>query len=195
MNSKTFIFFGRSGCGKGTQAKLLIKHLEGLHAGEKVVYIETGAELREFVKDPGLTQELISKTMSEGGLLPSFVPIWIWTGILIRKLSGKEHIVMDGISRRTYEAPILHDALKFYYRRTPTVIVLNIPKELSKQRMLDRGRADDTEEDIDERLAWYETNVMPTIDFFRQNDYYKVIDINGDQTIEKVSADIVVAIS
>ena len=195
MNPKTFILFGRSGCGKGTQAQLLIKHLEGIHKDERVVYIETGAKLREFVQEVGLTQELASKIMAGGGLLPSFLPIWIWTNTFIRNMNGKEHLILDGLSRRAYEAPILHDALKFYDRQTPTVIVINISKELSKQRLLSRGRSDDKTNDLDARLAWYDTNVMPTIDFFRQNNYYKVIDINGEQSIEKVNADIIAAIS
>jgi adenylate kinase len=195
MNPKTFIFFGRSGCGKGTQAQLLIKHLEGLHKENRVVYIETGAKLREFTQEVGLTQDLTNKIMLNGGLLPSFLPIWIWTNTFIRNLNGKEHLVLDGLSRRAYEAPILHDALLFYGRQNPIVIVLNISKELSKQRLLSRGRSDDDSKDIDARLAWYDTNVMPTIDFFRQNKYYKVVDINGEQAIEKVQADIVAAIS
>jgi adenylate kinase len=195
MDSKTFIFFGRSGCGKGTQAQLLIKHLEAKNAADRVVYIETGATLREFIKEVGLTQELTAKIMADGGLLPSFLPIWIWTNTFIRNLNGKEHLILDGLSRRAYEAPILNDALKFYGRKSPTVIVLNISKELSKQRLLSRGRTDDKSNDIDSRLAWYDTNVMPTIEFFRQNNYYKVVDINGEQGIEKVAADIVAAIS
>jgi adenylate kinase family enzyme len=195
MNPKTVIFFGRSGCGKGTQAQLLIKHLEKTYPSERVVYIETGAKLREFVKEVGLTQELTADIMSKGGLLPSFLPIWIWTNTFIRNLNNKEHLVLDGLSRRLYEAPILHDALKFYERQRPIVIVINISDELSKKRLLARGRADDKTNDIDSRLAWYDTNVMPTINFFRENDYYKVVDIDGEQPLEKVSADIIAAIS
>lgn len=195
MNPKTFIFFGRAGCGKGTQAQLLVKHLESLSADSKAIYIETGAKLREFIKKPGLTQELTGKIMDEGGLLPSFVPIWVWTGAFIESLTGKEHIVLDGLSRQPYEAPILHDALRFYGRHDPIVVVINISNEVAKQRSLARGRTDDKKKDIDSRLAWYETNVVPTIDFFRKNNYYKVLDINGERPIEKVQADIVVAIS
>lgn len=195
MNPKTFIFFGCAGCGKGTQAKLLIKHLEGLNTAERTVYIETGANLREFVKSDGLTQKLTGEIMAKGGLLPSFLPIWIWTGIFIKEIAGKENIVLDGLSRQPYEAPVLHDALKFYGRQNPIVIVINLSKECARERSLSRGRADDKINDIDSRLAWYDTNVVPTIDFFRKNDYYKVIDINGEQTIEKVNADIIAAIS
>lgn len=194
-NPRTFIFFGRSGCGKGTQAQLLIKYFQSLHKDDRFVYIETGAKLREFTQEVGLTQTLATKVMASGGLLPSFLPIWIWTNMFIRNLSGKEHLVLDGLSRRAYEAPILDDALKFYGRQNPIVVVLNVSKESVRERLLSRGRGDDKNSDIDRRLDWYETNVMPTIDFFRQNNYYRVIDINGEQPIEKVHADIVAAVS
>jgi len=193
MNPKTFIFFGRAGCGKGTQAQLLVKHLES--AGEKAVYIETGAKLREFIKTPGLTQKLTGEIMAKGGLLPSFLPIWIWAGIFIENLTGKEHVVLDGLSRQPYEAPVLANALKFYDRQNPTVIILNISNEVAMQRSLARGRMDDQVKDIEARLAWYDNNVVPTIEYYRQDKYFKIIEINGEQSKEKVTADIIAAIS
>lgn len=195
MNPKTFILFGRSGAGKGTQAALLIKHLESTQTGDKVVYIETGTKLREFVKEVGLTQDLAGKTMANGGLLPTFLPIWIWTNTFIRNLGGKEHLVLDGLARRTSEAPVLHEALQFYGRQNPIVIVINVSKEFAKQHLLTRGRSDDKSSDIDARLDWYDKNVMPTIEFFRKDNYYKVVDINGEQPIEKVSSDMLAAIA
>lgn len=195
MQPQTFLFFGRSGCGKGTQAKLLTEYLNKLNPTHKVVYIETGAKLREFSQQVGLSAELTAKVMAEGGLLPSFIPIWIWTNFFVRYFSGDEHLVLDGLSRRQYEAPILGDALKFYGRKKPFVVVINVSREWSKERLLNRGRADDNKLDIDARLAWYDTNVMPTIDYFRQNnDYYTMLDINGEQPIEKVHADLVARI-
>ena len=40
---------GRSGCGKGTQAKLLIKHLRDNNLGE-TLYVYTGEKLRNFAE-------------------------------------------------------------------------------------------------------------------------------------------------
>lgn len=195
MNPKTFIIFGRSGCGKGTQAKLLIKYLEGLDEGSKVVYVENGERFREFIKTPGLTQEITAKIMSEGGLLPPFLSIWSWTSAFIENLGGKNHLILDGLSRRESEAPMLHDALKFYNRQNPVVIVLNVSNEWSEQRMVARGRSDDSKKDMEARLTWYDANVVPAINYFRQEKDFKVVDINGEQTIEKVQADIIAAIS
>ncbi len=195
MKPKTFILFGRAGCGKGTQSEQLTKYLESVDKENKVVYVETGERMRKFVKEAGLTQDLTKKVMIGGGLMPSFIPIWLWTSIFIEKLTGKEHIVLDGLSRRQHEAPILHDALEFYGRKKPFVIVLNVSNEECKRRLMSRNRSDDTAEEVDKRLAWYDSSVVPTVEYFRKNDYFKVLDINGEQTIEKVHEDIVAAIS
>jgi adenylate kinase family enzyme len=194
MTPQTYMFFGRSGSGKGTQAKLLIDFLQKKDQKNKVVYIETGAKFREFAQEVGLTAQLVAKTMNEGGLLPSFLPIWVWTNIFVRNLSGNEHLILDGLSRRTYEAPILTDALKYYNREKPHVIVVNVSREWSKHKLLNRNRYDDNNKDIDARLDWYEKNVLPTIEYFKNEPYYTVVEVNGEQAIEKVHEDILAAL-
>jgi adenylate kinase family enzyme len=190
MTPHTFLLFGRSGSGKGTQAQLIKDYLLKKEPQTQVEYIETGAKLREFIQEVGLTAEMTKKIMSEGGLLPSFIPIWIWTNYFVRYMDGSEHLILDGLARRQYEAPVLDDALKFYKRDKPFIIVINTSREWSKERLLGRGRSDDNKKDIDSRLDWYEANVMPTIDYFRKNEYYATIDINGEQTIEQVHQEI-----
>src|SRR4051812_47005173 len=172
MTPKTFLLFGRSGCGKGTQAKLLIDDLQIKDPEHRVVYIETGARLREFIQDVGVTAKLTKEVVTSGGLLPSFLPIWIWTDYFVRRHDGTEHMVLDGLSRRLYEAPVLDDALKFYKREKPFVLIINVSREWAKDRLLNRGRSDDKDKDIESRLDWYEQNVMPTIDYFKKNPYY-----------------------
>ncbi len=186
MIPQTFIFFGKSGCGKGTQAKLLIEYLSKKDPENKIVYVETGANLREFSQEIGLSAELTAKVMAEGGLLPSFIPIWIWTDQFVRKVAGHEHLVLDGLSRQPYEAPILDDALKFYKRQKPFVIVMNVSDDWARERLLGRARGDDNKIDIENRLDWFGKNVVPTIDYFRQSAYYTVLDINGEQAIPAV---------
>jgi adenylate kinase family enzyme len=190
MKPHTFLFFGRSGSGKGTQAKLLINFLEKLELAHKVVYIETGAKLREFSEEVGLSAKQTKEVMAEGGLLPSFIPIWIWTNYFVRHLNGDEHMILDGLSRRPYEAPILDDALQFYNREQPFVLIISVSREWAKDHLLKRGRADDSNLDIDARLDWFDTNVAPTIDYYKKKPYYRVIEINGEQPIEAVFAEI-----
>lgn len=194
MSPRTIIFFGRSGCGKGTQADLLIKYFSKFDKKHRVVYIETGKKFREFMHESSLTARLTRKVIEAGGLLPEFLPIWIWTDHMIRNLDGEEHLILDGLSRRPQEAPVLDSAMKFYGRKMPIVIHLDVSREWAKKRLLARARVDDNKRDIDERLAWYESNVIPTIQFFKKDSYYNFVDINGDQSVEKVHEDILRAI-
>lgn len=190
MHPKTFIFFGPSGSGKGTQAKLLIEKINALDPQGRVLYLETGQKFREFSTEASITSKLTKEIMQEGGLLPEFLPIWIWTEYLIRHCSGNEHMVLDGLSRREHEAPILDSAMKFYKRENPIVISIEVSKEWAGERLKNRGRSDDTKLDIESRLSWYDKNVVPAINYFKNNPYYKFININGEQTIEEVHREI-----
>jgi adenylate kinase family enzyme len=190
MHPQTFLLFGKSGSGKGTQAKLLKEFLEKAEPKRQVEYIETGSKLREFSQEVGLTAKMTKEVMENGGLLPSFVPIWIWTNYFIRYFDGGEHLILDGLSRKEYEAPVLDDALKFYKREKPLVVILNVTDEWASQHLLSRGRGDDNKLDIASRLEWFKTNVEPTIEYFKKNPYYTVLEINGDQSVEDVHKEI-----
>ncbi len=190
MIPKTFIFFGSSGSGKGTQAKLLIEKLNNIDPDGKVLYIETGQRFREFITEASITSRLAKEVMNSGGLLPEFLPIWIWTEYMIKHVSGDEHMVLDGLSRRPHEAPILDSAMKFYKRDKPFVISLEVSREWAGKRLSDRGRHDDTNMDIEKRLDWYEKNVLPAMEFFKNNPEYNFLTVNGEQGIDLVHQDI-----
>jgi adenylate kinase family enzyme len=56
--------------------------------------------------------------------------------------------------------------------------------------MLSRGRKDDTEKKIDSRLDWFETEVVKTIEFFKNHRYYEFYEINGEEDIEVIHKNI-----
>ncbi|MFH1823474.1 MAG: nucleoside monophosphate kinase [archaeon] len=195
MNSKSFVFFGRSGCGKGTQVKLLLDLLES--QGREVLYIETGSKFREFIQSNNYSGKLAGDILKEGGLIPVFLPIWIWTEIFVKSFSGKEDIILDGVCRRKEEAIALDSLFDFYKIEKPNIIVMNVSKDWSFQRMMERKRTDDTPEKIQNRLNWYEKDVLPSIEYFKNKDKskYNFIEINGEQTIEDVHKDIIKALN
>ena len=84
----------------------------------------------------------------------------------------------------------MDSAFDFYSREKPYFIFLNIGKEWATERLTGRGRIDDNHDDIKARLNWYETDVVPAINFYRNNPKYNFLEINGEQTIEKVHQDI-----
>ncbi len=190
MQPQTFIFFGRSGSGKGTQASLLKEYLEKTDPKRKALYVETGAKFREFMAKNNYSSGLVKATIDSGRLLPAFLPVWLWTDFFINNLTGAEHMVLDGLSRRVIEGPVLDSAMHFYNRESPFVIVINTSEDWARERLLARGRGDDSAPDINRRLAWYKSDVEPTLEFFKNNSYYKYIEINGEQTIEGVSKEL-----
>ncbi len=190
MSPQTFIFFGRVGSGKGTQANLIIKNLNDRDPETKCIYIETGQKLREFTKNENYSAHLTKEVLVSGALMPSFIPIWTWTGALIDNVTGNEHIIFDGICRNPYEAPVMDTALKFYKRNPVNVVVINTSDEWSIEKAMGRGRGDDYIPEIKKRLDWYNNEVISAIKFFRNDSSYNVIDINGEQTIEEVQKEI-----
>ena len=195
---QTFIFFGRSGCGKGTQATLLKEELKKRDPKREALTVETGKELRAFIDaraaKGNYTAQLVKDVLDHGGLLPEFLPIWIWTSYFVEHARGDEHWILDGLSRRPSEAPVLDGAFKFYRRERPFVLLIEVSRKWSMERLLARGRHDDSKAEINKRLDWFDENVAPTIEFFRNNPDYRFVSINGEQTIEEVHQAVVKAV-
>jgi len=195
MKPQSFIFIGRSGSGKGTQADLLIEYLKDKDPGHEVLHIESGKELREFIKGPSYTEQVTKKLYDGGGLIPEFVVVYLWAGMLIARFTGNEHLVFDGMPRKVHEAGALNSIFGFYGLSKPWIINIDISPEESTKRLLARKRFDDVQEEIDKRLAWYETDVVPTMKYYDGNPRYNLLKIDGGRPVEEIHADIVKKLS
>ena len=71
---------------------------------------------------------------------------------------------------------------------------MNVSPAESKRRLLLRARHDDGGEKIDRRLSWYETEVLPSINYLKDRPGYIFHDIDGEQTPEEVHQTIVKAL-
>ena len=187
MELLTFIFIGRSGCGKGTQAELLQEYLKKLDQQQPIFYIETGERFRQFIKEDCLSSRLAAEIYRTGSRQPDFIAVWMWSHLLVEKMTGEEHLIFDGTPRSLQEAQILDTAITFYQRQRPHVIYLDISREASKARMIARRRMDDiNQEAIERRLNWFETDVLPAVEYFRKYSKYSFIELDGDQPVEAV---------
>src|SRR3989338_11355505 len=164
MNSQVVVFFGRSGCGKGTQAKLLVDFLKSQK--KEVLYTETGSLFREFIKGDNFSSTLAGNILKEGALIPVFLPIWLWTKTLVENFSGKEDLVFDGVCRRREESIALDSAFDFYKIEDLNIILMNVSEDWSYTRMMERKRADDTAQKIQNRLDWYKQDVVHSFEYF-----------------------------
>ncbi len=187
----TALFIGRSGCGKGTQAQLLVEYLKKKFPNDSVFYLATGDAFRKFVVCDNYSADLAKKIMDEGGLQPSFLAVNMWSNLMIEKMRGSEHIVADGLSRYLEEAQALDSAFKFYNREQVHVVYINVSNDWARERLTARARADDHIESINRRLGWFEEHVMQSVDYYRNNPDYIFHDINGQQSINEVHQNIV----
>jgi adenylate kinase family enzyme len=140
MNLQTFIFIGRSGCGKGTQVALLQEYIQKQDHKRHIFYIETGERFRQFTKEHSLSSRLAAEIYKSGNRQPDFIAVWMWSHLLVERMTGEEHVIFDGTPRSLHEAQIIDTAITFYNRQRPHVIYLNISREASKARMIARRR-------------------------------------------------------
>jgi adenylate kinase family enzyme len=98
---------------------------------------------------------------------------------------------LDGTPRKPIEAAMLDSVFTFFKREKPWVINIEVKPDASLKRLLVRKRFDDVEEEIRRRLAWYETDVAPTVDYYRNNPNYNFLTIDGERSVEAIHADIV----
>lgn len=174
---------GRAGVGKGTQVKILADK-----KGYKI--FEMGSTLRSLGETGTVFGTKIIEVIDKGIYLPSWIPIYLFQKETI-DLPKEEGIVYDGMGRKLQQAEVFHDVMEWLDREY-TVINLDVSEETIlrwvEKRKGTEQRADDTDEGLRNRFKEHEKYAVESIEFFREKG--KVIDINGDQSMEKVSADI-----
>ncbi len=191
MDKQFFIFLGRSGGGKGTQAQLLKSVLES-KGHEKVIHITTGGGFRQFITEDNYVARLAKEINETGGLQPEFLAVWNWSNIFITTLEGNETVILDGAPRKPFELDVLHSAISFLGYKHPTVIYLDVSESVSREHIKGRGRSDDKdEEDVANRMNWFETDVLPTFELYLKDPRYTVIHVNGNQAIDDVHQELI----
>lgn len=192
MNPMTVLFFGSQGAGKGTQVKLLIDYLKQ-RSERGVVHIDMGQELRNLRDTGSFAGKLTGEVIDAGGRMPDFMAIYLQTKKLAENLTGEEHIIADGLARGPEQTAAFDDAMGFFKREDFTVISVELSEESAVQRLLARGRNDDTEEAIRKRLAWTKTDVLPQLELLRSRGR-RVITIDGEPDIETIHKNILSAL-
>lgn len=190
MNQQTFIFLGPQGSGKGTHAKELENDLKRLDPNRAVVHFEMGKNLRDIAAQDSYTGALLKEIVNRGELVPFNISSAVLSDYLMQHMRGDEHLIIDGFPRSDSQMEVLDSTMAFYKREHPTVVHINISDEEGLKRLLLRGRADDTEENIRKRLAWTRAEWEKILSRFEMNPIYRILEIDGDHTIEEVHQDI-----
>ncbi len=191
MPIHTIIFIGPQGSGKGTQIELLSKVLKQKYPEMRVVDIQTGRRFRALAaKGEGYTEKKIGETLDSGVLQPLFLSVVLWGDAFHHHVDPKCHLLIDGFPRTVHEAHVLESALSFYKRDSLTIINLETPEDVVRERMVLRARNDDTPDSIEARLASYRAETLPVLAYYRQRMHTTVIDCDGTQSIDTVHGQI-----
>ena len=172
------VFLGPPGAGKGTQAVRIAKKYN-------VPHISTGDILRAAVKEGTELGKLAKSYMDRGELVPDDVII----GIIRERLSQPDvrerGFILDGFPRTIAQAEALDELLAKMELPLDKVIYLNVDDEEIVKRLLARGRADDTEEVIRNRLKVYREQTAPLVDYYTEKGL--LVGIYGVGEIEEIT--------
>ena len=168
------LIVGPQGAGKGTQAALLSDRLG-------VPHISTGDIFRLNVGKGTELGLLAKRYMDSGDLVPDEVTSAMVAARLAEPDSGSGFL-LDGFPRTVPQAEWLGALLHERDQELDAVLLLNAPDSVLLERMLERGRTDDTAEAITRRLELYHFSTKPLLDYYAG----LVIAIDGDGSIDQV---------
>lgn len=182
------ILIGKPGAGKGTQSGILKQKL-------RMESIPYGDFFRSIASDKGFLANKVSKTINNGEFLPYWMSSHVLIDYLVNNHNSKKGIILDGAARSKEEAIIVHKVLT-WFEREYKVVYIDVPDEIVIERLSERlhllEREDDKPEHIQHRIDTHNEFVMPSIEYFREKD--KLITIDGSQSMDKVSEDILEAL-
>jgi adenylate kinase len=104
----------------------------------------------------------------------------------LAKPDALKGFLLDGYPRTLPQAETLAGILREADRQLDAVLLVDVPADELVRRTLLRGRADDQEEVIRERLRVYREKTEPLIGYYRERGLLREID--GNRPVEEVTA-------
>jgi adenylate kinase len=181
--SADLLIVGPPGSGKGTQSLRVSRAL-------KVPHISTGGLLRHAIRLGTPLGDAACELVAAGHLVPDDL-----VNELVRERLGqptaRDHgFLLDGFPRNIAQL----DALLGWLlpRGVDAAIELRVPNDVVVQRLMTRGRTDDTEAGIRARLAAFEHDTAPML--HRLESQGLVVSVDADRPVDEVTADILRAL-
>ncbi|MCX6754640.1 MAG: nucleoside monophosphate kinase [Candidatus Nomurabacteria bacterium] len=190
--TKTLIFVGRSGSGKGTQIELLKNLFASKYEGTEIKLIAMGDIFRAFFKESGYVQDIARDiSMKQGKFQPDFITDALFVRNTINILDENSILFFDGYPRNINQLEIMRELLNYVNRGKPIVLNIEVSRESVKTRMLSRGRGDDNDSAINSRLDEYDKYILPMLEVLKTDSSFDYIEIKGEGKIEEIHADII----
>lgn len=209
------VLLGPPGAGKGTQAQIVSARLGLPH-------ISSGDIFRENLKNQTELGMHARSFIDRGELVPDDVTIGMIRDRLSRP-DCQSGALLDGFPRTPQQAEALVGILAEHNGRVAAVPYINVPEAVLIERLTGRWtcrasghifhekfspprqpgrcdhdgsdlyqREDDKAETVSHRIRVYFEQTMPLIDYYRGKGL--LVEVDGRQSIEKVSADLLAAL-
>jgi adenylate kinase len=169
------ILMGVAGSGKSMQGRLLADEYgyAWISTGEILRVLITGKRRHEMLRGKLLSDEEVINVMDK----------------VLDLIDTKQQFVLDGFPRSVVQADWLVEQTKKNRFVLTAVVHLRASEEVVRKRLMHRGRVDDNEAAIAERLKEYQSVTVPIIEHFKQ-DGIPVYDIEAAQDPHAVHAQI-----
>lgn len=164
---------GKAGSGKTTQAKFLAQKLNLCFIGAGEIFRKKSLLNDEIGKS-------LKKDLAEGNLIDNKIASQL-VKEEIKQNDCATGFVIDGYPRDI-------EQLQYFDPKFNKVIVLEVSEEVLIKRLLGRGRFDDTEEAIKERLKIFQDETLKVIDYYIKLGI--VLKVNGEKSMEEISLEI-----
>ena len=206
-----YVLLGPPGAGKGTQAQIVSKTLGLAH-------ISSGDIFREHLKNQTELGKLAKGYMDTGELVPDDVTIAMIRDRLSRP-DCQPGALLDGFPRTPAQAEALQNMLADFNGKVNAVPYISVPEAVLVERLTGRWtckaeghvfhekfnppkmagicdhdgselyqRDDDKVETVKRRIRVYLDQTLPLIEYYRNAG--TLLEIDGTQSIERVTADL-----
>ncbi|MGA7054350.1 MAG: adenylate kinase [Mycobacterium sp.] len=170
------VLLGPPGAGKGTQAEKLEEKLG-------IPQISTGELFRHNIGE-GTKLGLEAKRYLDAGDL---VPSELTNQLVDDRLNDPDvanGFILDGYPRAVEQAKALREMLERRGLQIDAVVEFRVAEDVLFDRLKGRGRADDTDDVIRNRMKVYRDETAPLLDYY--SDELKTVDAVG--TVDEVFA-------
>jgi adenylate kinase len=164
------VLVGPPGAGKGTQAVRIAEQLG-------IPHISTGDLFRANLAGETPLGLEAKGYMDAGNLVPDSVTVGMVKARLADPDAAKGFL-LDGFPRTTAQADALAEVLAETGDELDAVVELQVPEDVVVERLLARGRSDDTEDVIRNRQQVYRDETAPLLDYYR--DRLVTVDAVGE---------------
>lgn len=183
-----FLIVGPPGAGKGTQAARICGHFN-------IPTISTGDIFRANIKNGTDLGKQVKAIVDAGDYVPDELTNALVTDRL-NEADAAGGFLLDGYPRTTDQVRYLDDLLASHGHRLDVVIRLvadedEIVRRL-RQRAIDQGRVDDSEEAIRHRQEVYQRETAPLLEMYRDREL--LLEVDGLGEMDDITARIFAAL-